>query len=63
MRRGVFISPKQRESPYTDIGYADEFLGLKWGPLPSKEVGRVAQHIREGEIKESGRFLVLSLNL
>ena len=26
--------------------------GLKWGPLLPCDIGRIAQHIREGEIKE-----------
>ena len=28
----------------------------KWGPFPPNEVGRIAQHVRKGEIRKAGKM-------
>ena len=30
-------------------------LCLKWGPFPSNEVGRIAQHVRKGVGRKEGK--------
>ena len=36
---------------------------LKWGPFPPNEIGRIAQHVREGEGRNQGKDILIWLVL